>query len=132
MNIMKTTSRTSVFITYIVCINVYSFFRNTLKIILWYMFRDFYYNQGLIVCFNLSSYLMMLICGGGIGFVIHRHSILHASLAVAFGAVFAYLISGLNPNEYGLIIKGALMGAVLGCIGGIGGTVMRKKLCSKI
>ncbi|HDR2751907.1 TPA: hypothetical protein QCJ76_000446 [Enterobacter asburiae] len=114
-------------LSYVICINVCAFSRNSLKIILWYVFRDFYQSSWVIVFFNLMAYSIMFWCGCLTGFLIHKHSVFHASLAVALGVMFTYLISGLSPNEYILLLEGVSTGAVLGGIGG-GCALMVRKL----
>ncbi|EJB9274869.1 hypothetical protein MXH19_004343, partial [Salmonella enterica] len=123
--------RIGIALSYIICINVCAFARNSLKITLWYMFREFYQNHWLIIFFNSMAYSIMLLCGCLTGFLIHKKSIFHSSLAVALGVMFTYLVSGINQNEYILLLEGVLTGAVLGGIGGAGALMVRKFLCSK-
>lgn len=116
-------------LSYIICINICAFTRNSLKIILWYIFRDSYQSTWLIIFFNLMACSIMFWCGCLIGFLIHKNSIFHASLAVALGVMFTYLISGMSPNEYILLLEGVLTGAVLGGIGGGCVLMVRKLRC---
>ena len=113
-------------LSYVICINVCAFTRNTLKMILWYAFRDIYQSVWLITLFNLMAYSIMFWCGFLMGFLIHKNSIFHASLAVALGVMFTYLISGMSPNEYILLLEGVLTGAVLGGFGGAVALILRK------
>lgn len=110
--------KVGVALSYIICINICAFARNSLKIILWYMFRELYQNHWLIIFFNTIAYSIIFLCGCLTGFLIHKNSIFHSSLAVALGVMFTYLISGINQNEYILLLEGVLTGAVLGGIGG--------------
>lgn len=123
--------RVSVALSYIICINTCAFLRNSLKIILWYIFRTFYQNHLLIISFNSIAYSIMFLCGCLAGFLIHKNSIIHSSLAVALGVMFTYLVSGINQNEYILLLEGVLTGAVLGGIGGGTTLMVRKFLRSK-
>ncbi|HAF7571869.1 TPA: hypothetical protein G9267_005039, partial [Salmonella enterica subsp. salamae serovar 58:l,z13,z28:z6] len=60
--------RVGVVLSYIICINICAFARNSLKIILWYMFREFYQNHWLIIFFNSIAYSIMFLCGCLTGF----------------------------------------------------------------
>ncbi|CBG90776.1 hypothetical protein K7R23_05980 [Citrobacter rodentium NBRC 105723 = DSM 16636] len=123
--------KVGVALSYIICINICAFARNSLKIILWYMFRESYQSHWLIVFFNSMAYSIMFLCGCLTGFLIHKNSIFHSSLAVALGVMFTYLVSGIGQNEYILLLEGALTGAVLGGIGGGGALIIRKFWRSK-
>ncbi|EAA7242772.1 hypothetical protein FNH63_08965 [Salmonella enterica subsp. salamae] len=123
--------RVGVALSYIICINICAFAINSLKIILWYIFREFYQNHWLIIFFNSMAYSIMFLCGCLTGFLIHKNSIFHSSLAVALGVMFTYLVSGINQNEYILLLEGVLTGAVLGGIGGAFVLLIRRFLCSK-
>lgn len=124
-------SKVSVALSYIICINTCAFARNSLKIILWYIFRELYQNHWLIIFFNSTAYSIMFLCGCLSGFLIHKNSIIHSSLAVALGVMFTYLVSGINQNEYILLLEGVLTGAILGGIGGGTTLMVRKFLRSK-
>lgn len=111
-------SRIGLIFSYVICINTCAFLRNSFKIIMWYVFRQFYQSYELILFSNIIAYSIMFWCGCLAGYLINKHIILHASLAVALGVVFTYLLSGLNPNQYGLLFQGTLTGAILGGMGG--------------
>lgn len=49
IKISESPPRIGIALSYIICINVCAFARNSLKIILWYMFREFYQNHWLII-----------------------------------------------------------------------------------
>lgn len=68
----------------------------------------------------------MFFCGLLIGLLIYKNSIFHASVAVALGVLFTYLVSGVSQSEYILLLEGVLTGAVLGGIGGGVALVVRK------
>lgn len=121
-------SRVSVILSYVICVNVCAFARNTLKIILWYVLGDSYNSHWVITLFNIASYSIMFFCGLLVGFLLYRHSIIHSSLSVALGVIFTYLISGIGPHDCFLIIEGALTGAFLGGIGGGCALIARKLL----
>ena len=123
--------KVSVVLSYVICINTCAFARNSLKIILWYIFRTFYQNHWLIIFFNSIAYAIMFLCGCLTGFLIHKNSVFHSSVAVALGVAFTYLVSGINQNEYILLLEGVLTGAVLGGVGGGGALIIRNFLCSK-
>lgn len=73
----------------------------------------------------------MFLCGYLTGFLVHKKSLFHSSLAVASGVMFTYLVSGVNQNEYLLLLEGVLTGAGLGAIGGACALMVRKLLCSQ-
>lgn len=116
-----------VMLSYIICINVCAFMRNSLQLIFWYGFSGSHQSAGLIIFFNIMAFFIMFWCGCLTGFLIHRKTIFHASLAVALGVIFSYLMSKTSLNDYILILQGTLMGIVLGGIGG-GATLMVRKL----
>lgn len=120
------TSRMSVILSYVICMNVCAFARNLLKIILWYVLNKSYNTHWVITLFNIVSYSIMFFCGCLVGFLLHRNSIFHASISVALGVIFTYMISGVGPNDGILIVEGALTGAFLGGVGG-GCTLIARK-----
>ncbi|EDT6694833.1 hypothetical protein AH716_004586 [Salmonella enterica subsp. enterica] len=130
-NIAELSPRVGITLSYIICINTCAFTRNCLKITLWYFLRSFYHSVWLINLFNLMSYSIMFFCGCLMDYLVHRYSILHASLSVILGVAFTYLISGINSNEYILLLNGVVTGAVLGAIGGACVVMMRKIISLK-
>ncbi|WP_238929147.1 hypothetical protein [Citrobacter sp. R56] len=117
-------------VSYVICVNVCVFTRNSFKIIVWYIFGDSFQSGWLITFLNLMSCSIMFWCGCLAGYLIHKNSIFHASLAVALGVMFTYLLSGVNSDEYILLLESVLTGAVLGGIGG-GCAVLARKFRSK-
>lgn len=113
-------------LSYIICINTCAFTRNVFKIILWYFFRDIYFNEWVSDFFTLISFLIMFGCGCLMGYLKHENSFFHASLAVALGVVFTYLISGVTLDEYIFLLKNAMVGAFLGGIGAGVVLILRK------
>ncbi|WP_245939516.1 hypothetical protein [Yokenella regensburgei] len=116
---------------YITCINVCAFARNSFKNILWYFFRDSYQSIWLINLFTTTSYSIMFLCGCLTGYLLHKNSVLHSSLAVALGVIFTYLVSGVSSDECIYIFKGAMAGLFLGGMGGGSMIILRKFLNDK-
>lgn len=125
-DILKSSQKIGLTLSYVICVNVYVFTKNLFKIIVWYVFRWSYSSTWLMVSFDFINYFMMFLCGFFIGFFIHRNSIIHAALATALGGAGAYLVSGISLSEYILFIKGGLAGFVIGAIGGGGAVIVRK------
>lgn len=65
------------------------------------------------------------------GYLIQEKSIFHASLSVAIGVLFTYLLSGITPNDFVMVFDGILTGAVLGGNGGGSTQIVRKILTSR-
>lgn len=119
-------------LSYVICINICAFARNSFKIIIWYAFRDSFQSAWLINFSNIIAYSIMFWCGCLAGYLIHKNSVLHASLSVVLGVIFTYLLSGVNPNEYILLLEGIITGAVLGGVGGGCALILRKLRLSRI
>lgn len=131
-NISRLSSKIGVWICYIICINILALIRNSFKIILWYIFHDSYQEIWLINFFTLMSYLIMIVCGGWVGYSLQKNAILHSSLSVALGVIFTYLISGVSLDAYIYILKFTAIGFVLGGLGGGLGLMVRKNRYARV
>lgn len=116
--VSQLSSRTGLALSYVICINICAFIRNALKIVLWYGFRDFYFNEWLVDFFTLVSFFIMITCGGIMGYLIHKNSVFHAALAVALGVAYTYLLSGVSSTEFSYFIRNVTAGFILGGAGG--------------
>lgn len=118
-------------LSYVICVNMCAFTRNMFKIIMWYVFKNSYHSVWLVNFSNLIAYSIMFWCGCLMGYLIQEKSIFHASLSVAIGVLFTYLLSGIIPNDFVMVFEGILTGAVLGGIGGGSTQIVRKILTSR-
>lgn len=120
-------SRIGLTLSYIICINLIAFMMNSFRIIMWYIFNDSFQNIWLIKISNAIAYSMLFWCGCIAGHLIQKKSIFHSSLVVALGVMYTFLLSGVGPNDYILLLEGISTGAALGGIGG-GCTLIVRKL----
>lgn len=118
-------------ITYVMCANVCASVRNSLNVIGWYVFMNFYQNPWLMFFFNFTAYSIMFWCGCFVGYLVPKKCIIHSSLAVALGVMFTFLLSRVGQDEYILLVEGVLTGAILGGIGGGFALIVREIWCLK-
>lgn len=130
--ISKLPPKLGVCLCYIICINVCAFIRNSFKNILWYVFNDSYQDIWLINLFTLMSYLIMILCGGFVGYFLRKKTFFHSSLSVALGVIFTYLVSGVSSGAYIYVLKVTIIGFILGGIRGGLGLMIRKILYVKL
>uniref|UniRef100_UPI0016530014 hypothetical protein n=1 Tax=Serratia marcescens TaxID=615 RepID=UPI0016530014 len=102
--------------------------RNIIKIVLWYFFQESYFTKQISDFFTLISFLIMFLGGCLIGCLINKNAVFHASLAVALGVIFTFLISGVSSNDYAIIFHNSIAGVILGGAGG-GVVLIVRKLC---
>lgn len=117
------------FLSYMVCINVYLLARNILQIVVNYVFAG-PASMAWLHSVNFTAFFLTGLCGFLAGLLIQKNSVLHAAIITVLGMLFSSLILRARLMNYMDTLTILAVGVVLGGLGGCIAWGIKKGYCS--